>query len=152
MNDGATLDGQVMTLLPLLAAAVGWYVASRAAVHALAGHSPAPLRRAVGHCIPVGIVAIIALIRNEPQIAIGVIFRSSVACLSLVLGVVTLTAPPDTITVEARRKWLFILPATMLVFLAGYKGQFTWTHAAALAIEGVVILLLWGEKSPFANE
>src|SRR5438046_2833414 len=135
----------VLAILPLLGAAVGWYIASRLSVEALAGGRAAPLRRGAAQSITILIVALTAVIRHEPQIAIGVIFGSSVATLSLVLGVVTFTAPPETITVEARSKWGFVLPAAVLVFLAGYKSQFTLLHALVLAIEGIVIWLVWGE-------
>src|SRR5438132_6816225 len=111
MNDaGATALGQFVSLLPLLGAAVGWYVAARLAVAALAGRRAAPLARGTAHAIPVLILALIAIVRHQPQIAIGVVFGSCVAALSLVLGVVTFTAPPDTITIEARRTWGFVLP------------------------------------------
>jgi hypothetical protein len=39
-----------------------------------------------------------------------------------------------------------ILPAAMLVFLAGFHGALTRTHAIFLAIEGLVILILWNDR------
>src|SRR4051812_34492304 len=121
MNDaGETAIQRLLSILPLLGAAVGWYIASRLSSEALAGKRTSPLWRGVGHCVPIFIVALIAIVRKESQIAIGVVFGSCVATLSLVLGVVTFTAPPDTITPEARRRWGFVLPAAVLVFLAGY--------------------------------
>jgi hypothetical protein len=141
----------VLAILPLLGAAVGWYIASRLCVEALAGGRAAPLRRGAAQCITILIVALIAVIRREPQIAIGVVFGSCVATLSLVLGVVTFTAPPDAITIEARRKWGFVLPAAVLVFLAGYKSQFILMHALVLAVEGAVICLVWSEIPRFAE-
>src|SRR5438067_6177662 len=150
-DDGAGVFGHILAILPLLGAAVGWYIASRLSVEALAGSRVAPLRRGAAQCITIFIVALIAVIRREPQIAIGVIFASCVATLSLVLGVVTFTAPPDTITIEARGKWGFVLPAAVLVFLAGYKSQFTLLHALVFGIEGIVIWLAWSELPRFAD-
>src|SRR5438046_6839736 len=89
----------VLAILPLLGAAVGWYVASRLCVEALAGGRAAPRRRGAAQCITIFIAALVAVIRREPQIAIGVIFGSCVATLSLVLGVVKFTAQPDSITI-----------------------------------------------------
>jgi Ca2+/Na+ antiporter len=147
MDDGATLAGQIKILLPLLGAAAGWYIAGRAAVASLGKNEVSPLKRAAAHCIAVGILSLIAVMRHESQIAIGVIFGASIASLSLVLGVITFTAPPDMITIDARRKWAFVLPAAILVFLAGYQSQFTWLHALIFAVQGTVMLILWSEQT-----
>src|SRR5436305_5981502 len=95
------------SVLLLFGVAIGWYVAARGATDALAGRDPggAPGRRAIAHWMPVVIVALYAIARGEPALALGVVFASSVAALSLVLGVVTLTTPPSLIAVDARRKW-----------------------------------------------
>src|SRR4051812_35147743 len=98
MDDiGPSLSAQAMTLLPLVLAAVGWYISSRLAVNALARRADMSLRRGLAQVIPVAIVAVIALLRHQPQIAIGVVFASSVAALSLAMGVITLNAPPQQI-------------------------------------------------------
>ena len=97
----------------------------------------------MAQCLPVIFVAITAIVRGQPQIAIGVIFGSCVATLSLVLGVVTFTAPPDQIGVDARRRWGFVLPAAVLIVLAGFQSQFTFLHALVLGAEGVVVLMMW---------
>src|SRR5437660_344582 len=84
------------SLLLLAIIASAWYVASRLAADALSGRGPAakPAWRAVGHWLPVAVVAVIAALRQQPAIALGIAFASSVACLSLALGVVTVTSPP----------------------------------------------------------
>src|SRR5687767_3903514 len=71
------------------------YAASRAAADALAGADPRkPGWRALGHCLPVLAVALLSLYPGiarpdaeggRPQIAVGLVFSTSVACLSLVL-------------------------------------------------------------------
>ena len=143
MNDGALSWEHLRIILPLFGAAVGWYVSSRLAASAIASNPAAALRRAAAQAMPVLFVALAAIERHEPQIAIGVIFGSCVATLSLVLGVVTLTAPPDVITIDARRKWGFVLPVAMLTFLAGYQSQLTLLHALVFAVQGIVVLVAW---------
>ena len=73
MNESGAF-AHVLAILPLLGAAVGWYIASRLSVEALAGGRAAPLRRGAAQSITILIVALTAVIRHEPQIAIGVIF------------------------------------------------------------------------------
>src|SRR5687767_15945282 len=81
---------------------VAIYVASRAAADALAGGDPEqPGRRAIGHCIPIAIVALLFLNPvlgrpgidelgvGRPQIGVALLLASGVACLTLVLGIVT---------------------------------------------------------------
>ena len=133
------------SLLPITAAAVGWYFAARLATFALCGGHDTPLRRGAAQVMPVAILVLFAIARHQPQIAVGVIFGSCVAMMSLVLGVVTFTAPPGSIASEPRRKWRWMLPAIVLVLLAGFQSQFTWLHAAVLAIEGIAVALVWTE-------
>jgi Ca2+/Na+ antiporter len=136
------------SVLLLFGVAILWYVAARAATDALAGSDPGgtPGRRAIAHWMPVVIVAMYAIAKGEPALALGVVFASSVAALSLVLGVVTLTTPPALIAVDARRKWAFVLPAALLALLAGFRGELTLTHALAFAVEGLALLLLWRDR------
>lgn len=139
---GPSSTSQVLLLLPLIAAAVGWYIASRLAVSAVDARGDCSTRRGAALCIPVLLLSMAALFAHQPLIAVGAVFGSCVAALSLVLGVVTFTSPPRQIHADARRKWGLVLPAAMLVFLAGYQSQFTLLHAGVLFIEGVAILLV----------
>src|SRR5687767_3000105 len=88
---------------------VAMYVASRAAADALAGGDPERTgRRAIGHCIPIAITALLFLHPifhrpgidepgvGRPQIAVALLLASGVACLTLVLGIVTYLSPMQT--------------------------------------------------------
>jgi Ca2+/Na+ antiporter len=147
MDDGVQALFKIGILLPLIAAVGGWYIASRLATFALARGRESPIRRAAAQCIPLLALVLIAIFRHQPEVAIGTLFGASVATLSLVLGVVTFTAPPRAIAMDGRRRWALVLPATILIFLAGYQSQFNWLDAAVFAIEGIVILLVWGQPS-----
>ena len=130
----------------LIGAALLWYIASRAAVGALTGEMPAPGRRALGYWMPIAMLALLATVWKEPALAVGVIFASSVACVSLVIGVVTLTSPPQVMVVADRRRWAFLLPAAVLAVLAGFKARLMLMHALIFAVEGIAILLLWRDR------
>lgn len=129
------------------------YFASRAAADALAGGDPRkPGLRALGHCLPVAAVALLCLhpwvarpdgAGGRPQIAVGLLFATSVACLSLVLGIVTYLSPVAAEIPPSRRAWPFVLPAAMLALVAGFSGSLTLTHAGVLALLGIVVLNLW---------
>lgn len=129
------------------------YFASRAAADALAGGDPRkPGLRALGHCLPVAAVALLCLhpwvtrpdaVGGRPQIAVGLVFATSVACLSLVLGIVTYLSPLAAEIPPSRRAWPFVLPAAMLALVAGFSGSLSLTHAGVLALLGIVVLNLW---------
>jgi len=136
-------------------AGLACYIASRAAADALAGVDPdKPGLRALGHCIPIAAVAFMCLRPalappdhpdgqvGEAQIAVGVIFAASVACLTLVLGVVTYLAPVGPMP-NSRRVWPFVLPTALLALVAGFDGRLTWIHAAMLMLLGLAILNVW---------
>ncbi|HEY8667948.1 MAG TPA: hypothetical protein VIL86_14890, partial [Tepidisphaeraceae bacterium] len=137
--------------LMLIGGAVALYVATRTAVDAVSrGHPLSPGRKAVGHWLPIAVVALTALILKHPEIAVGLIFATSVASLSLVLGVTRFLAPLAMEPGPARKLWLFVLPAALLVFLSGFGGELNLYHGGILLIEGAVILMLWlgSESAP----
>jgi Ca2+/Na+ antiporter len=153
-------DWEVSPGTALLAlAAVTLYVASRAAADALAGGDPGrPGARAFGHCLPIAITALLCLhplmarpgldpAGGRPQIAVGILFASSVACLTLVLGVVTYIAPL-TVLPTSRKAWPFILPTALLALIAGFNGSLNWLHASMLALLGVAVMNLWVDRGP----
>ena len=37
--------------------------------------------------------------------------------------------------------------AALLVFVAGFNGTFSWHHALALFLEGLILLSLWHDSS-----
>jgi len=148
-----TDDGRVATVALLALAAAALYLASRAAAGALTGWAAAdatsrdtPGRRAVGHWIPVAATAIVAAARNEPELAVAVAFGTSVACLSLVLGALNLLAPMGP-PPERRRTWPFVLPAALLLLIAGFSGHLSWIHALALLLLGCALAAAWREPA-----
>jgi Ca2+/Na+ antiporter len=141
----------------LLAALGGFalYVASRACADALAGGDPErPLRRAIGHCLPILVVALMCLRPSmgrpgidppgvgQAGVAVGIVFSTSVACVTLLLGIVTLLAPVFTLPPE-RKVWPFVLPAALLALVAGFNGRLTVLHAGMLALLGLAVGNLW---------
>src|ERR1700678_2432601 len=77
----------------LLAGALMLYVASRAGVDTLAGNGANPGRRALGHWIPIAATALAALAFHRGDLALAIIFATSVGCLSLFLGSIYLISP-----------------------------------------------------------
>ncbi|HSV14418.1 MAG TPA: hypothetical protein VLI90_09170 [Tepidisphaeraceae bacterium] len=135
----------------IVAAGVTLYIASRAAADALVGSRPrAPGLMALGHWLPIAAVALAAMVMRRTEIAVGVVFATSVASLTLAIGAVTFLAPPATPAV-ARRTWPMILPAAMLVFLAGFHGALTLQHAIFLFIEGIAVCMLWNDRRGLAT-
>ena len=82
-------------LLLVMGAAIAWYVAARALVDAVVpgDDDASPGRRAFAHWLPVAVTAIWAIVRNQPHLAIGLVFATSVASLSLVSGMILAMAP-----------------------------------------------------------
>jgi len=127
-------------------AVVGWYVSAKALDEAIQGRRHTPGRRALAWWVPTALLVLISLLVNHPEIATGVIFASSVACLTLVLGIVTIAAQAHAEHSDSpaqRRTWAFVLPAALVSLLAGFSGELRWTHACILAIQGLAILSLW---------
>src|SRR4051812_13932213 len=119
------------------------YAASRIGAEALAGRSPIfPGRRAVGHWLPIATIALCAVFTQRADLAVGVIFATSVASLSLVMGLLiyfsSMTAHPST-----RRTWPFVLPATLLPLIAGFTGHLSWIHALMMLVLGGGIWSVW---------
>jgi len=131
----------------LLVGAVLLYVASRAGVEALAGKEAWPGRRAVGHWIPIAAAAMVAVAIHRGDLAISIIFATSVGCLSLVVGSICIVSPDSDSPAAQRRVWPFALPAALLTMLAGFTGELNWRHALVLLIEGGALGFAWRELS-----
>ena len=130
--------------LPLIVlAGLAMYVASKALSDALvAGRAGLSGRLALGQWMPIAVVAIAAVAGDRPAIAIFLIFSSSVGCLCLGTGAVALLGFFPEANV-ARRVWTFLLPAGLLIFLAGFQGGISLWVAGLFALQGMVVLLLW---------
>jgi Ca2+/Na+ antiporter len=130
-------------LLLLIGAVASWYVAVRVLVDVFAwrvGHS---LTRSLCSAVPLIVLVIIAMIRRDQAMAVSVIFASSVAALSLVLGAVLLSSSTHTIVESHQREWSFVLPTALILMLMGLKSQFSLVHALILIAEAIVLAMLW---------
>lgn len=122
------------------------YVATRLAM-AVFGRvdGGAPGRAALAQWLPIVTTTLAAVAMGQPGVALALIFGSSVASLSLVMGMTTYVMPIGQFPPE-RRVWPLVLPAVILVLIAGFRGHFTPYHAVMLLIMGVVFLGVWLER------
>ena len=128
---------------------VALYIAARSAADALVGgRSLRAGRLAIGNWMPICVVALAALLLNQTTAAVGVIFATSIASLTLGVGTIFILAESASSAPSAvlRSCWAMILPAALLVFLAGFRGELTILHAGVLAAEGIVVLILWNDR------
>jgi Sodium/calcium exchanger protein len=130
----------------LIIAAVGWCIAAPAAGDALSGGKFSPGRAAFGYWLPTLLVAIAAIIGGNAEIVMSVIFGSSVAALTLVLGIVTITAS-DTRPTSPRRTWAFVLPTALICLLIGFSSAVNWFDACILVLEGLALATLWNDRT-----
>jgi hypothetical protein len=123
------------------------YVATRLWIAAL---SPAdgsrPGRQAFAQWLPILATAIAALAMHQPVMALCLVFGSSVAGLSLVLGMTSYVAPIDP-SVSQKRLWGMVFPAGIFLLLAGFRGKLTWGHSVMLLLMGSAFLAVWTERS-----
>ncbi|HEX4124601.1 MAG TPA: hypothetical protein VHY37_07725 [Tepidisphaeraceae bacterium] len=161
-------SNRLWTAVMLLLAAVGLYGGCRAILDVLmprpggARAIGAAGRRAVGQAVPIAAAALVAMGLREPTLAMVILFSTSVALLTLVLGLATLAAhdprhhpqatpamPPaaqaSAITGRNRRTWMLLLPAALVVFVAGLRSQFGWFTGSAILLMGVAIAAAWRE-------
>jgi Ca2+/Na+ antiporter len=143
MLDFSALFGQGQVLL--LVGALLLFASSRACADALAGAESRPGRRALGHWFPIAAAAIVAIALGRGNLALSIIFATSVGCLSLLLGAMSIVTPDAPAPAEYRRFWPFALPAALLAVLIGFAGQLSWRHALILLIEGGGLLFVWQE-------
>jgi Ca2+/Na+ antiporter len=130
----------------IISAGVATYIASKAAVDALVGGgTPTAGRLAIGQWLPVAVLSIVAILINQPQIAVGVVFSTSVAVLTLATGATTFLEPAEG-TLVSRRCWPMLLPAGILVFLVGFRGTVSGFDALVLLLQGLFVLLLWIDR------
>jgi hypothetical protein len=137
------LSGRVL----LVFGAILLYTASRAAVGALAGNESSPGLRALGHWIPIAAAAIVAVILKRGDLAVAIIFATSVGCLSLLVGSICIANPNVEPPPGYRQFWPFALPAALLTLLAGFAGSLSWRQSIMLFIEGAALYLAWQELS-----
>lgn len=134
------------SLLPVVFAGIATYVASKAMADALTGgDNSRPGWLAIGQWIPIAVLALTAALSNRPAIAVGLVFSTSVACLSLAVGAAAALSPVSVSPVS-RRSWGMLVPAGLLAFLVGLHGTISLFNAGIFAIEGLCALMLWNDQ------
>jgi hypothetical protein len=133
--------------LPLIFyAGLALYLSSKALGDALVGGKPnRPGWLAVGQWLPIAVLAVGAALSHRPAMAMGLIFSTSVACLSLGIGSVAFMGI-GAIPAGARKCWALLLPASLLAFFAGFRSAVSPVNAGILALEGACLLLLWNDR------
>jgi Ca2+/Na+ antiporter len=142
VHGGGRFSGEIL----LVGGVVLQYIATRFSM-AVVGRTDgsAPGRLAVAQWLPILATAIAAVAMRMPEMAICLVFGSSVASLSLVLGMTSYVAPVSPPMPE-RRLWAMVLPAAIFLLLAGFRGKFTWLHAVMLLVMGAAFLAVWAER------
>jgi Ca2+/Na+ antiporter len=142
----AAIDGPALSGIKLMAAAALLYGGSRLAVFALARPDGSDAgRRAIGQWLPIAATAIAAIVARRADIAVAVIFGSSVALLSLVLGMALYMSPLQSLP-ASKKVWPFVLPAALLPLMAGFSAHLTWWHALMFLALGAGIFSVWRES------
>lgn len=130
------------SILLLLGGAVGLLGSVLTMAAGLAVESGRPVWRTIAHGLPILTAAIVATCLGHAEMAIGMIFGTSVASLSAVAGFIALTRPLDALPRRAERLWSFLpVPAT-LAFVLGLNGEVGLFDAALLAAQGVLVLAI----------
>jgi Ca2+/Na+ antiporter len=130
----------------LIIAAVGWCIAAPAASDALSSGKSSSGRAALGYWMPTLLVVIAAIVRGNAEIVVSVIFGASVAALTLVLGIVTISSS-DTRPTSPRGMWAFVLPTALICLLIGFSSAINWFDACVLVLEGLVLATLWNDRA-----
>jgi Ca2+/Na+ antiporter len=137
--------------LVLLGGLVALFTCSRILAAILPRADDAIGARAVAYFIPIAAASLISILLGRPEIALGIVFGTSVGAMTTVVGFIALAGHLDYGPARWRRVWPFLLAAALLVFVAGFNGTFSWHHALALFLEGLILLSLWHDSSTTSN-
>jgi len=77
---------------------------------------------------------------GETALAVGIIFGTSVAAISAVLGFVSMAGPLTNVPDRAARVWSFLPVAATLAFVIGFRGTVGVLDAALLLIQGALAI------------
>ena len=91
-------------------------------VEALAGKQAWPGRRAVGHWIPIAAAALVAVAIHRGDMAISIIFATSVGCLSLVVGSICIVSANLEAPAAQLRVWPFATSSGAADVAGGVRG------------------------------
>jgi len=134
----------------LLAGMVALFICSRILAIILPRQSDAIGLRAVAFFLPIAAVSLVSALMGRPEIAVAVVFGTSVGAMTTVVGFIAVSEPVVAGPPRWRRLWPFLLAAALLVFVIGFKGTFSWHHAVALATEGLLLFTLWNDSGETA--
>src|SRR5687767_6565354 len=76
-----------------------------------------PTRRIFAHWLPIVAAVFLATILRQGEIAVAIIFGTSVAMLSVVTGFVAMAGPLIEVPAHARRVWPFLPVLATLIFV-----------------------------------
>jgi hypothetical protein len=102
--------------------------------------------RALAYFVPIAFASVVALLLGRPEIAVGIVFGTSVGAVTTVVGFIALAGPVDVPPPRFRRLWPFLLAAGLLVLVAGFGGIFKWREAVAMLTQGLLLLTLWNDR------
>jgi Ca2+/Na+ antiporter len=111
-----------------------------------------PTRRIFAHWLPIVAAVLFATILGYGEMAVAMIFGTSVALLSVVSGFVVMAGPLFEIPNQPRRLWPFLPVLATLVFVLGLRGTLGLFEVTALVIQGLLLLLLWGSAKQSSSE
>lgn len=137
---------ELIPLMLLLGGMVALFACSRVLSVILPRRADAIGMRSLGFFIPIAAASLISMLLGRPEIAVGIIFGTSVGAMTTVIGFVALAGPLGDGPAHWRRIWPFQLVASILVLISGFKGIFGWGDAVALLVEGLVLLTLWNDR------
>lgn len=108
--------------------------------------------RSLGWFIPIAAASLISMLLGHPEIAVGIVFGTSVGAMTTVVGFVALAGPIDDGPPHWRRIWPFQLVACILVLIVGFKGFFDYRDAIALIVQGLFVWFLWNDRLPVTTQ
>ncbi|MCC6239195.1 MAG: hypothetical protein IT448_02700 [Phycisphaerales bacterium] len=124
----------------ILAALVLLYIATRSALNAAFDpRTDTSGRLAWTMALPISLVAGLAVFMDRADLAIALLFASSVAALSLVSGLCAFLSPVKQVPACVGRIGLFLIPLALLAILTGFSGHLSLTHAVVFALQGLFI-------------
>jgi len=102
-----------------------------------------PTRRTIVHWVPIALMCIVCTVLRQPELAIGVIFGTSVAAISSVAGFIAVVAPVGPAPAMAQRVWPFLPVPALLASMIALAGSLGLVEAALLIMQGMLALLIW---------
>src|SRR4051794_34949043 len=81
-----------------------------------------PTRRILAHWLPIVAAVLFATILGYGEMAVAMIFGTSVALLSVVTGFVVMAGPLDGVPNQPRRVWAVLPGGGGAIFLVGFAG------------------------------